>query len=131
MNKLGFFSYFLLKFPAQQFGSEQARIARNCFPISFSRYKLSYCYTFTFTLPIIHLGYPPKFCTRVSNFQFLMGITVVPRECQNKACVSFFGGKPRCITGNVKVVKINLFWDTRHRPLPRTCFTAHGLHLKH
>ena len=44
----------------------------------------------TFTFPIIHLICPPKFCLTFV-FSFLLGITAVPREIENKAYAKFWG----------------------------------------
>ena len=36
--------------------------------------------------------YPPEFCIINHCFQFLLGITVVPREIQDNSYAKFFGG---------------------------------------
>ena len=37
----------------------------------------------------MHLVYPPEVC--IHCFQFLQGITVVPREIENNGCAKFWG----------------------------------------
>ena len=41
----------------------------------------------------MHPVYPPKFClTFVSNFSWLLGITVIPREIKDNRYAAFWGG---------------------------------------
>ena len=46
---------------------------------------------------------PPKILHNLC-FSFLLGIIVVPREIENNAYATFFGGQIRCIMGDVQVV---------------------------
>ena len=50
---------------------------------------------------------PPKILQKLC-FSFLLSITAVPREIENRACANFFwggggGGKIRCMRGEVQV----------------------------
>ena len=71
---------------------------------NFRIFSLYIWWQFTiFTLPIIHLVYPLPLKNILHNqcFQFLLHITVIPRETQDKlTCMQDFG-----IMGNVKMVK--------------------------
>ena len=42
-------------------------------------------------------------------FQFLLGITVVPREIEGKGYAKFWGGKQSALQSNVKMVNIPWF----------------------
>ena len=56
----------------------------------------------TFVLPIIHFVCV-LVCVTIFS-QFLLGITVVPRQIEAQAYAKFGGGQTRCIMGNAKVV---------------------------
>ena len=55
--------------------------------------------------------YPPKFCISIVS-DFLLGVTVVPRQLEDDGNFFFFfggGGYPRCIVINVKMLN-KPFW---------------------
>ena len=57
---------------------------------------------FNFVLPIIHFVCA-LVCVTIFS-QFLLGVTVVPRQIEAQAYAEFGGGQTRCIMGNAKVV---------------------------
>ena len=63
-----------------------------------------------FILPILHLACLPKFCITIV-FNLLLGITVCDPQRNWRQC-KILGDKPRCITGNVKMVNIICVLDT-------------------
>ena len=62
-------------------------------------------------------------------FQFLLGITVVPREIEDNGYAKF-GGKTRCIMISVKIVNIVYIWEYlkcgQVLPIPLNHKTQHG-----
>ena len=56
----------------------------------------------TFVLPMIHFVCA-LVCVTIFS-QFLLGVTVVPRQIEAQAYAEFGGGQTRCIMGNAKVV---------------------------
>ena len=65
---------------------------------------------FCFVVALAHLPqctlFAPLFCITLC-FSFLLGITAVPRETVNKACLSkILGGQIRCTVGDVQVAYI-------------------------
>ena len=72
----------------------------------------------------MHTVYPPKFClTFVSNFSWLLGITVIPREIKDNRYATFWGGgwgggKQGCIVVYVKMMNsLGHVRDSNPRPL--------------
>ena len=67
---------------------------------------------FQIKFPIIHPICPEKKILHNLCFSFVLAITAVPRETENSAYAKF-GGRIRCIMGNVEVIPQNgIFYST-------------------